>query len=265
MTSHILLRGPRRRVEVTPTSDDLVRVACELVTAAAILSVARRGAFRIALAGGSTPRPLYARLAQDPDIHWRDWHIFWSDERCVPPDHPDSNYRMAKEALLDRLSTPPGLVLRMPGELPPEDAARAYEATVRELVPANPRSGAGPLPRFDMILLGMGDDGHTASLFPHTPALHEQERLVTANYVPKLESHRLTFTYPLLNAARRVLVLVQGANKAQALHEALSGPHDPERLPIQGVAPVDGQVTWLVDQAAFALVEADAAPPQVGL
>ncbi len=250
-------RRAHRRIEVVPNPEDLTRVACDLITAAAMISIARRGAFRIALAGGSTPRPVYQRLAQDPDIDWRRWHFFWSDERCVPPDHPESNYRMVKEALLDHLATPPGLVVRMPGELEPEQAAAIYEQNVRELVPAKFQGPGGRPPRFDLILLGMGKDGHTASLFPHTPALNETRRLVVANPVPQLQTTRLTFTYPLINEARRVLFLVSGAGKAATLREVLTGPYDPQRLPSQGVHPHDGQLIWLVDQAAFSLIDAE--------
>jgi 6-phosphogluconolactonase len=246
-----------RRVEVLPTKESLIRVACELVTAAAMISIVRRGVFRIALAGGSTPRPLYERLAEDPDIDWRRWHVFWSDERCVPPEHPESNYRMAKEALLDRLTIKPGLVVRMPGELDPDVAAATYEQNVRELVPAKFEAGENLPPRFDLILLGMGNDGHTASLFPYTAALNESERLVVANHVPQLDTTRLTFTFPLINEARRAIFLVSGADKAETLREVLTGPYDPQKYPSQGVNLRDGQLTWLVDEAAFAAIESD--------
>jgi 6-phosphogluconolactonase len=267
MTSHPEYRLPHstgegaqaRRVEVLPGLDDLVYVAAEMVRAASLISIARRGAFRIALAGGSTPRPLYEVLAADPDIDWRKWHLFWGDERPVPPIDPGSNYHMARAALLDRLEQPPGLVIRISGELAPDEAALRYEHSVRELVPyGNPTTSL--LPRFDMILLGMGDDGHTASLFPGTPALQESERLVVANPVAKLDTTRITFTYPLLNAARRLLIMVSGAQKAQALRDALIGPYNPQQLPVQAVNPVDGQLTWLVDDAAFALVDAETQP-----
>jgi 6-phosphogluconolactonase len=246
-----------RRVEVLPNEEDLVRVASELINAAALISISRRGAFRVALAGGSTPRPLYEHLAADPDIDWRKWHLFWGDERTVPPTDPESNYQMVRGALLDRLQTPPGLVVRIPGELPPEEAALRYEQSIRELVPSFMTELTGFVPRLDMIVLGMGEDGHTASLFPHTQALNEEERLVVANPVPQLNSTRITFTYPLINAARRVLVLVSGVNKAATLHEVLSGPTDPLQWPIQKIAPVDGQLIWLVDEAAFSALEAD--------
>jgi len=156
---------------------------------------------------------------------------------------------MAKTALLDRLDEPPALVFRMAGEGDPDAAALAYERTVRELVPPNPAAGTRETPRFDLILLGMGADGHTASLFPGSPALAEQERLVVATAAPTGQP-RLTFTYPLLNAARRVLILVSGAEKAATLRAVLKEPHDPNRYPVQGVELVRGNLTWLVDAAA---------------
>ncbi len=236
-------------VRVTPTADDLAHVACEIIAAAATASIGRRRFFRIALAGGSTPRAVYRLLADDPYMDFRRWQIFWSDERCVPPTSPESNYRMAKETLLDRLAEPPALVFRMAGEGDPDAAALAYERAVRELVPPNPAAGTGETPRFDLILLGMGADGHTASLFPGSPALAEQERLVVATAAPTGQP-RLTFTYPLINAARRVLILVSGAEKAATLRAVRTQPPDPNRYPVQGVNPVRGNLTWLVDAAA---------------
>lgn len=236
-------------VRVTPTADDLAHVACEIIAAAATASIGRRRFFRIALAGGSTPRAVYRLLADDPYMDFRRWQIFWSDERCVPPTSPESNYRMAKETLLDRLAEPPALVFRMAGEGDPDAAALAYERAVRELVPPNPAAGTGETPRFDLILLGMGADGHTASLFPGSPALAEQARLVVATAAPTGQP-RLTFTYPLINAARRVLILVSGAEKAATLRAVRTQPPDPNRYPVQGVNPVRGNLTWLVDAAA---------------
>jgi 6-phosphogluconolactonase len=247
-------------VEVVPTRDDLVRVAHEIITAAAAIAVGQRQFFRIALAGGSTPKPVYAALAADPDIDWRTWQLFWSDERCVPPTSPDSNYRMVKETLLDKLARPPRLVMRMAGEGEPQAAALAYEQAVREMVPSNPKSATGPTPRFDLIVLGMGSDGHTASLFPHTLALGETEHLVVTNPVAQLATTRLTFTYPLINAARRVLVLVSGADKAAALRAVISGPFQPDLYPSQAVRPIDGTLTWLVDEPAFSEIEAEMRP-----
>jgi 6-phosphogluconolactonase len=251
------LSPPNRRIEVVPSAEDLVHVAGELINAAALISIAQRNAFRIALAGGSTPRPLYEYLAVDPYIDWRKWHIFWGDERSVPPTDPESNYAMARTSLLDQLDTPPGLVVRVPAELDPAEAALRYEQSVRELVPSFRTEETGFVPRFDMVVLGMGDDGHTASLFPYTSALSESERLVVANSVPQLNTTRITFTYPLINSARRILVLVNGEKKAEALRSVISGPYDPQRLPIQALNPVDGQIVWLVDEAAFSLIEAE--------
>lgn len=244
----------RRTVEVVPTADDLARVACEMIAAAAAASIGRRRYFRIALAGGSTPQAIYRLLADDPYMDFSDWQIFWSDERCVPPTSPESNYAMAKAALLDRLAHPPALVFRMAGEGEPDAAATAYERAVRELVPPNPAIVTRQTPRFDLVLLGMGADGHTASLFPDSAALDARERLVVANHVPQLATTRLTFTYPLINAARRVLILVSGAGKAPTLRDVLASPQNPRRFPVQGVQLQRGNLTWLVDQPAYALM-----------
>lgn len=245
----------KQHIEVVPTKADLTTVAQDLIRAAAAYAIGRRQFFRIALSGGSTPQSVYAALAQDPDIEWSPWQLFWSDERAVPPTAPDSNYHMVKQALLDPLAHPPRVVVRMAGESDPSAAAAAYESAVREMVPADPHAGTGSAPRFDLILLGMGADGHTASLFPGTPALSETDRLVVANSGPPPFTERITFTYPLINAARRILVMVSGADKADTLRRVISGPSVPELLPIQGVQPINGVITWLVDQAAFAGIE----------
>ncbi len=247
------MRGFRQNLEVVPTPTDQALVAQQLIAAAANVSIGKRGYFRVALSGGATPRPIYEALAAGENLNWERWQIFWSDERCVPPTSPESNYRLVKETLLEplaRRALAPRVVVRMAGEGDPEAAAADYERAVRESVPANPKSGAGDLPRFDLLLLGIGADGHTASLFPYTPAVDERDRLVAPNFVPKLGVTRLTFTFPLLNAARRVLVVVNGASKAPALREILAGPPDPQRLPSQLLHPVDGTLTWLVDEAA---------------
>ena len=234
------------RVIVQPDRAELALTAAGMIAAASLISIEQRGAFNVALAGGSTPGPVYELLAGDSDIDWKRCRVFWSDERCVPPEHADSNYRMAREILLDRLPEAPGFVARIPGELQPEQAASAYEETIREIVPADEPG----IPRFDLILLGMGDDGHTASLFPGSEALNETDRLVAADYVSKFNAHRLTFTYPLLNAGRHVLILVSGASKAVTLKAVLTGPYRPKALPVQGVQPATGQFRWLVDADA---------------
>lgn len=164
---------------------------------------------------------------------------------------------MVKETLLDQIPIQPGIVMRMLGEADPAAAAASYSSAIEELVPANYDAITGGVPRFDMILLGMGTDGHTASLFPSTPALHETDQWVVANPVPQLNTTRLTFTIPLINASRRVLVLVSGAEKAAKLQEVLTGPVDTDRLPSQSIHPIAGNLVWLVDEDAFSQIESD--------
>lgn len=202
--------------------------------------------FAVAVAGGSTPRALYQRLAAPENaqhIGWSKVHVFWGDERAVPPDYPDSNYRMVKETLLDHVALPASNIHRMQGELEPEQAAAEYELTLHSFFAGR----AGKI-RFDLVLLGMGDDGHTASLFPNTTALDETEKLVAANYVPKLDTWRITLTLPVINAAAHVAFLVSGAGKADTLRQVLQEPE--RKLPSQLVRPVDGELFWWVDQAA---------------
>jgi 6-phosphogluconolactonase len=215
-------------------------------------AVAAHGRFTVALSGGSTPKRLYQLLTAEPfrsQVDWGRVEIFWGDERCVPPDHADSNYRMAHEAMLAHLPIPIEHIHRIEAERANRDAAaRDYEAILARVfgVPA----GAEP-PALDLVLLGMGPDGHTASLFPHTQALDETKRWVVANHVPQLNTDRLTLTRPILNRAREVLFLVAGADKAERLAEVLAGPADPKRLPSQSIQP-DGQLVWFVDRAAAA-------------
>jgi 6-phosphogluconolactonase len=221
------------------------------ISARADAAISQRGRFRLALSGGATPRPVYAALAHAPDIDWPRWELFWSDERTVPPTSPDSNFGMAAELLLQPLaarSIVPGRVERMQGELQPADAAAAYADLLHTLEDK-------PLPRFDLIHLGIGADGHTASLFPHTAALNEAARPVVENPVPKLNTTRLTFTFPLINAARNVLFLLRGEDKALALKTILQGQRDVAQWPTQGVQPAAGSVTWLVDEAAARLLD----------
>jgi 6-phosphogluconolactonase len=245
------LHEARRRlmaeIRTYPASDRLARAAAEhfVTLAADRRRVGRR--FAVALAGGSTPRAAYALLATEEFAARVDWscvHVFWGDERCVPPDDPDSNYRMAREALLDKIPIPTENVHRMRGELPPDEAAAAYQAELEAVL------GAGG--RFDLILLGMGADGHTASLFPGTAALHEGARWVVAHYVDKLAAWRVTLTPAAINAAAQVTFIVSGAGKAERLREVLAGPYQPDVLPAQIVRPTDGRLLWLVDAAAAA-------------
>jgi 6-phosphogluconolactonase len=227
----------------------LAREAAEEWRARALAAVAASGRFTVALTGGSTPRVLYALLA-DPAAPYRDalpWartHVFFGDERNVSPDHPDSNYGMARDALLARVPLPPENVRRMRGEDDAEAAARAYERDLRAFF--------GSDPRFDLLLLGMGADGHVASLFPGSPALEERSRLVAATSSPPPGGRRITLTFPVLEAAARVVFLVAGEAKAPAVARALSGAAGDEAVPAARVRPRDGSVLWLVDRAAAA-------------
>jgi len=213
------------------------------------------GAFKVALAGGSTPRRAYEFLAEAPlagQVDWEATHIFFGDERAVPPDHPDSNYRTAFEALLSRVKVPDAQVHRMEAERSDLDiAATEYEALLAESFDLTVESGP---PRFDLVMLGMGDDGHTASLFPGTRALEETRAWVVANDVPQKATRRLTLTAPVLNAARCVMFAVAGDDKAAPLLAVLEGPRDPGVFPAQLVAPANGDLLWLVDRAAAALL-----------
>ncbi len=236
-------------IEVALNLADLARRAAEYFIRLTDQAITMRGRFTIALSGGSTPRALYTLLASDPyreQIRWPAVHVFWGDERCVPPDHPDSNYRLAQETLLSQVPIPGENIHRMAGEKPPEQAAEEYEALLRAFFHLKP----GEPPRFDMVLLGLGADGHTASLFPGTPVLREKGRLVAALFVEKLNAYRLTLTPPVLNYAADVIFLVEGAAKAGVLHDVLQGEYDPDRLPAQLVQPADSTLIWLIDRAA---------------
>jgi 6-phosphogluconolactonase len=231
------------------TPQDLFQAAAEEVLRAAANAVAQRGRFTIALSGGSTPRNLYTLIAANASasLPWDQMFFFWGDERHVPPDDPESNYRMAKETLLSKIPVPPANIFPIPTEKKDASAAaEAYEQTLQKFFALAP----GEFPRFDLILLGLGPDGHTASLFPETAALQEKSRLVVANWVEKLKTHRITFTLPVLNAARGVAFLVSGTDKATVLHEVLEGNGPDEKYPSRLVRPSDGKLIWFVDRAA---------------
>lgn len=246
------------RLEVHDTGQTLTRAAAEHVVRIAEGAVTRSGRFTIALAGGSTPKALYTLLGSPeylPVIDWGRSHVFWGDERTVPPEHQDSNYHMAKLALLSFTSLPVDHIHRMRGEIDPQKAADEYEQKLRKFF-----VGRGQVeddndhlyPRFDLVLLGMGDDGHTASLFPNSAALGETERWVVANEVEKLKTWRITLTARAINAAAHVIFLVTGAQKAERLQEVLEGESKPEELPAQMIQPLHGDLLWLVDRAAAA-------------
>jgi 6-phosphogluconolactonase len=217
-------------------STDFVKDAVALIEREADIAIFERGEFHLALSGGNTPRPVYEALAKHRDA-WSQWVITFGDERCVPPDSDQSNYRMAKEALFDRVPIPAENILRIRGEADPATAAQEYEDALKA------RTKGDGLYRHDLLLLGMGDDGHTASLFPGTEALGETERWVVANFVPKFNTHRITFTYPLLNAARRVCFLVNSKGKDGILEEVFSGKSS---YPCAAVRPTQGKLTWML-------------------
>lgn len=240
----------KREILVVANPDELcLRAAQEFVRLAGE-AVRAKGYFSVVLSGGNTPRGLYLTLASDvyrEQVPWSDVHLFWGDERCVLPDHPESNYRMACEALIHRVPIPKENIYRIPSER--EDRVRAameYEQTLKTFFHLN----AGAFPRFDLILLGMGEDGHTASLFPFTSALDETNRFVSSNYVEKLGVYRFTLTVPALNQAREVIFLISGASKAPVLREVLEGDYQPQRLPAQLIQPVNGRLLFIVDRMA---------------
>ncbi len=236
-----------------PDGDHLAHAAARRFLEVAIVAIESRGRCSVALSGGTTPRALYELLGSgdySDRVDWSQVHFFWGDERCVPPDDSESIYRMAKEALLDHIQVPADQVHRMKGELDPQRAAREYDALLRDFfsLKGNPTDQQ----TFDLIYLGMGDDGHTASLFPHTEALQEHDRWVTANYVPKLEDWRLTLTTPTINQAAEVVFLVGGAKKAETLRSVLEGPQAPMELPAQLIVPTLGRLSWFIDKEAAA-------------
>lgn len=233
---------------------ELARAAAEEFTRRADEAVRTRERFTVVLSGGSTPRSLYALLADPAEpfrdrIEWRAVHFFWGDERHVPPDHPESNFRMARETLLDAAPIPAENIHRIRGEEPASRAASLYEDELRALF--------STAPRFDLVLLGLGADAHTASLFPGTEAVRERERWVVASWVEKLRSFRITLTPAALNRADAVIFLVQGEEKSEALHAVLEGECDLDRWPAQAIRPESGEVLWLVDRAAASGLKAD--------
>lgn len=230
------------------TPQELFQAAADEVISAAKEALRQRGRFTIALAGGSTPKGLYTLIAANStSLPWEKTFFFLGDERHVPPNHPDSNFRMANEALLSKVPVPPTNIFRIPAENPDAAAAaEAYEQTLRKFFALKPQE----FPRLDVILLGIGTDGHTASLFPETAALRETSRLVVANWVERLKTWRITLTLPVLNSARVAAFLVSGIHKAGILHEVFEGKAPDERYPCRLVRPKDGKLMWFVDRAA---------------
>jgi 6-phosphogluconolactonase len=242
-------------IHIVADTEELSRVAAAEFVHRAQDAVQAKGIFTVVLSGGSTPKSLYTLLADDVTLRaavpWDKVHFFWGDERHVPPDHPDSNYRMAHEALLSKVLVPAANVQRIKSEYPEAHrAADEYDQRLREFFAV----AVGHFPQFDLLLLGMGPDGHTASLFPGTVALHERTRLVVANWVEKFSTDRITLTPPVLNNAARIIFLVGGEEKAETLRAVLQGAQQPERFPAQLISPTHGTLLWLVDRSAARLL-----------
>ncbi len=252
------------KVLVFETKEQVALAAAERFVAGAAEAIAVRGEFSVALAGGNTPRRVYDLLASDPYKNLTEWsrvHLFFGDERCVPPDHQDSNYRMVYEALISKIEIPPTNVHRMIGEGNPEEGATAYERELKAFL------HEGSWPRFDLVFLGLGEDGHTASLFPGSSAVKERSRCVVAtrmekavaNPFEKQSQERITLTFPVFNHAAHVVFLVTGKQKSGRLAEVVKPPRvartiNDEPLPAQLIQPLDGSVEWLVDSAAAAML-----------
>jgi 6-phosphogluconolactonase len=239
--------------QVWPTPADMAQAAAHLFADRVHKAVATRGIARVAISGGSTPKIIFQLLA-DPagpflnTIPWDKLQLFWVDERCVGPDDPESNYGVAKELLLSKVPIPEANVFRMEGELDPEQAAARYEATLRNAM----KLEGAETPAFDLVTLGMGPDGHTASLFPHTAGLDNMTSLVIANHVPQKDTWRISLTWPVINHAAEVVFEIDGASKTAVLAEVLTGPRDIERLPSQLIRPQSGKLLFLLDEAAAA-------------
>lgn len=241
------------RLKVFPDAESVCAAAATELAALAEAAVAGSGRFAVALSGGTTPRRLYQLLAEPPHrerVPWDRLELFWGDERAVPPEHPDSNYGVAAEVLLAKVPVPAERVHRILADRPDlDETARLYQAEIARVLGVPPD---GPPPALDLVLLGMGGDGHTASLFPYSRALGERGRWVLAHFVARLGVERITLTPPILNRAREVRILVTGSDKAPTLRAVLEGPREPERLPAQLIKPGAGRLVWLVDEAAAA-------------
>ena len=263
--STLIFHKPSGTVRVYRDAAELALKAARRFARLADQYVIGCGRFTVALSGGSTPKAMLSLLAAEPfldTVPWSSIYFFWGDERCVPPDHSDSNYRMAREALLAKAPVPSRNVFRIPADLPdPKQAAEQYASTLTQCFLSGPgasKTGTAPLtnvPRFDLVFLGMGPDGHTASLFPHTAALHAGEHeIVVANYVEKFNANRITLTASTISNARNVTFLVAGEDKAEPLEQVLEGNFRPETYPSQLIRPLNGTLLWMVDEAAAHLL-----------
>ena len=250
---------------VSPTTEDLAASAAEFFASVVSAAVAARGVARVAISGGTTPKGMFALLADRSrpyfaQVPWDRLQLFWVDERCVPPTDKDSNYRMTKESMLEHVPLPAAQIHRIEGELDPEVAAARVEAIIRAAF----RLEGAETPAFDLVLLGLGEDGHTASLFPRTAALSEMGRIVIANHVPQKKTWRITLTVPVINRGREVAFLIEGAAKAQAVQNVFCGAYDPEAKPAQLVRPASGRLTLLLDAAAAAMLPRPAGSEAAG-
>jgi 6-phosphogluconolactonase len=238
-------------VRILTNIDAIAKRAAQDFLQSATQAVSEKGSFTVALSGGSTPKALYSLLATDaalrPQLPWDKMYMYFGDERSVGPDHPDSNFRMATETMLSKVPIKPEQVFRIKGEYKDtEKAAQEYEQVLRTSF----KIAEGQFPRFDLVFLGIGNEGHTASLFPGTKALHETKRLAVRNWVGKLYTNRITLTAPAINNAARVIFMVTGADKTLALKGVLEGPYEPDQLPAQLIQPPNGKLVWLVDTVA---------------
>ncbi len=251
-----------RKIQIVADAAALARAAAEVFIATATRAVKLNGKFAVALSGGSTPKALYSLLTTDKTLQsqvpWQQTYFFFGDERHVPPDHADSNFRTANEAMLSKMDVRREQVFRIKGEYDnAPKAAAEYEQALREFF----HLAAGQFPRFDLVMLGMGPDGHTASLFPGTRALEEKNRLVVSNWVGKFYTHRITLTAPVLSHAACVMFMAHGQDKAQPLKAVLEGPYEPAQLPSQLIRPLNGTLLWLVDESAAALLDRSTISP----
>jgi 6-phosphogluconolactonase len=243
------------QVRILPDATAIARRTAQKFVEAAAAAVKEKGYFRVALAGGSTPKALYALLVNDPalraQVPWDKMQVFFGDERHVGPDHPASNFRMVTEAMISKSPLKPAQVTRIKGEYQDANqAAREYELAIRSYF----KLADSEFPRFDLVLLGMGSEGHTASLFPGTKALHEKQRIAVSNWVGKLLVERITLTASAINNAAHVIFMVTGADKAPALTAVLERVYEPDQLPAQLIRPANGTLLWLVDTAAGGLL-----------
>ncbi len=251
MNALAVLKIPPAEVRVFKNIEDLSCAAAHVFVQLANEAVRDHGRFAVALSGGSTPKRLYSLLAE-PDfcksVQWDRVHLFWGDERCVPPDHPESNYGMLRDSLLRKISAPVDNIHRIRGEVRPEQAASEYETLLRDFFELD----GNRLPRFDLVLLGLGENGHTASLFPHSPALDERKHLAVEAYITELQAYRVTLTLPVLNQAANTEFLVAGRAKQTIVRRVFENGGARGALPAQRVRPVEGTLLWFVDEDAAA-------------